>query len=345
MRGGVRIKSTWEDECRLAAAYINFLNDGEEQWQRIAWFDIDRIEYKDEHTSYAKITIVYLARYNIGNNKINQETRSYMSSVSEYEKWQRNTHGSTSDFAARLRKLEPQDDVLDPIKHGTQELDPLGGSGVTTRTWESVRTNAIRKAGERRGNRNPTISVTTTGHITCDCIERAKHPMCAHMAALILQGRDRPDILDKFQKFTKLYVPIGLGKYWYPAEFRPSEQLADFVDVVYTGFQDHVYEEMLLGPGEGMLSFIKYVEDYLRTYPEYALMTHWNMQECITYVNQYCVRAAKHTHFNQAMNMQGFREHDDRDNFIIATVAALRFDDVCVPCAVNKSGAEDIPDL
>lgn len=230
---------------------------------------------------------------------------------------------------------------------------PFSGDDMSeTRTWESVRENAIKKASVHAiGKPAPRISYSDDGQFRCNCAESAKFKLCSHIAAMFLQGRDRRDFLSQFS-FAKprhlVLIPIGLGKAFCKAWLKPLSN----VDGGYTGefaascelFPD---EQIIVGENEGLLPYIKYVEGALQTTRLYIdLAATTSPASAANLISGVCSNSKNHTQSIVAANIAGMRPADrERSNFILGTVATIAQHKRCLPCHEAITGVNDIPDL
>lgn len=221
------------------------------------------------------------------------------------------------------------------------------------RTWETVRDRVIAIASEKpRYGRTPQISLGTDGRFTCTCAN-TKDPVCAHVAAMFLQGRDRKDFLDRLAT-TKprhtIIIPIGLGRAFCKVYLKPLYDEGGS----YTGEfaatseldPDPRAEPMIVGKYEGLLPYIKYIESSIRCLETYRKIASADTTGAVAYINLSCKHKASHNQGTYAHNTANLRpEFKDRDNFILGTVVNLTVHQRCIPCNLVLDGTYDVPDL
>lgn len=227
-----------------------------------------------------------------------------------------------------------------------------GESMTTMRSWETAREAAIQKASAiSKYGLMPSITLDREGVFSCSCIDFRKHPVCAHIAALFLQDRDRRDFLDKLPPdltIHKIVIPVGMGRAMIKAWLAPLWDGNGFRTGEFSAVCefDNEKDVAIIGANEGLLPYIKYVEGIIRAHKTYAEIDNFgNPATAMALIKILCKRGRDHTIETNSKNVSGLRKESiEYENFLIGTVATLCTKKLCIPCSQFTS-SNDAPIL
>ena len=202
------------------------------------------------------------------------------------------------------------------------------------------------------------------GRIICQCSEmlNQKHRLCRHLKHAYLTGKDGriaglKSVSSVHERPVK--VPIGIGNFYITVKLRRLIDDETNKDVPFLGVISEMEmnlkttinhpdrTEFLVADGEGMYGYIKYIEELLRDHSDFSRLI--NMQDTdlrSSWVmnGMGCSRRVHTPGLRQQIAAGLLRKNPNRTNWILATIACVLENKVCLPH--NDLGAgHDVPDM
>lgn len=202
------------------------------------------------------------------------------------------------------------------------------------------------------------------GRIICQCSEmlNQKNRLCRHLKHAYLTGKDAR--IAGLKSVTSVHerpiqIPIGIGNFYITVKLRrlvgsETEKDVPFLGVVSememrlkTAIRHPDRTEFLIADGEGMYGYIQYVEELLRDHPDFHTLIHMqdsDLRTAFVMNGAGCSRRVHTPALRQQISAGLLRKNPNRTNWILALVACLLENKVCLPH--NELGAgHDVPDM